>query len=83
MLTSNKTPIKHVLTFALLCTLSFPSVWAQFFSMDYKESAYREQHSLNRPYADSGHWDGFGAAAITPEYIRLTPDLKSQQGVGE
>lgn len=67
--------IAFVLTFSLSYTL------AQFFSMDYKESAHREQHSLFKPYTDLGHWDGFGAAVITPEYIRLTPDLKSQQGV--
>lgn len=30
--------------------------------------------------SSSSHWDLLGNAMITPEYVRLTPDLQSRQG---
>lgn len=30
--------------------------------------------------SSSSHWDLLGNAIITPEYVRLTPDLQSRQG---
>lgn len=30
--------------------------------------------------ASSSHWDLLGNTMITPEYVRLTPDLQSRQG---
>ncbi|TSR04290.1 VIP36-like protein [Bagarius yarrelli] len=45
----------------------------------------KREYSLTKPYqglgsSSSSHWDLLGNAMITPEYVRLTPDLQSRQG---
>ncbi|XP_034948654.1 vesicular integral-membrane protein VIP36 [Chelonus insularis] len=44
----------------------------------------KREHSLIRPYQGMGmtipYWDFTGSTIVTENYIRLTPDLQSQQG---
>ncbi|XP_074095776.1 vesicular integral-membrane protein VIP36 [Cotesia typhae] len=44
----------------------------------------KREHSLVKPYQGMGmtipYWDFLGSTMVTKNYIRLTPDLQSQQG---
>ncbi|XP_068616848.1 VIP36-like protein [Brachionichthys hirsutus] len=45
----------------------------------------KQEYSLVKPYrglsfSSSSHWDLMGTAVVTPDYVRLTPDLQSRQG---
>uniref|UniRef100_A0AAY4DP19 L-type lectin-like domain-containing protein n=2 Tax=Denticeps clupeoides TaxID=299321 RepID=A0AAY4DP19_9TELE len=45
----------------------------------------KREYSLTKPYqgvgsSSSSHWDLMGTAMITPEHVRLTPDLQSRLG---
>ncbi|KAL7306084.1 hypothetical protein TKK_0001538 [Trichogramma kaykai] len=56
------------------------AVTAEWNSNDYM----KREHSLIRPYQGSGmtipYWDFMGSTLVTNSYIRLTPDIQSQQG---
>ncbi|KAI5091320.1 lectin, mannose-binding 2-like b precursor [Silurus meridionalis] len=50
-----------------------------------RDEFLKREYSLAKPYqglgsSSSSHWDLLGNAMITPEYVRLTPDLQSRQG---
>ncbi|XP_026997901.1 lectin, mannose-binding 2-like b isoform X1 [Tachysurus fulvidraco] len=50
-----------------------------------RDEFLKREYSLTKPYqglgsSSSSHWDLLGNAIITPEYVRLTPDLQSRQG---
>ncbi|KAM3867694.1 lectin, mannose-binding 2-like b [Diretmus argenteus] len=45
----------------------------------------KREYSLTKPYrglgfSSSSQWDLMGSAMVTPEHVRLTPDLQSRQG---
>ncbi|XP_063050971.1 VIP36-like protein [Engraulis encrasicolus] len=45
----------------------------------------KREYSLSKPYQgvgsfSSSHWDLMGTAMVTPEHVRLTPDLQSRVG---
>ncbi|KAM9393356.1 VIP36-like protein [Pholidichthys leucotaenia] len=49
------------------------------------EDFLKREYSLVKPYrglgfASSSQWDLMGTAMVTPDYVRLTPDLQSRQG---
>ncbi|KAL6466031.1 hypothetical protein MHYP_G00261640 [Metynnis hypsauchen] len=49
------------------------------------EEFLKREYSLTKPYqglgsSSSSHWELSGNAMITPEHVRLTPDLQSRQG---
>ncbi|XP_026882982.2 lectin, mannose-binding 2-like b [Electrophorus electricus] len=51
----------------------------------HKDEFLKREYSLSKPYQGLGssssyHWDLLGTAVITPEYVRLTPDLQSRLG---
>ncbi|KAK3539167.1 hypothetical protein QTP86_027614 [Hemibagrus guttatus] len=50
-----------------------------------RDEFLKREYSLTKPYqglgsSSSSHFDLLGNAMITPEYVRLTPDLQSRQG---
>lgn len=52
---------------------------------DFIEDFLKREYSLVKPYrglgfSSSSQWDLMGTAMITPDYVRLTPDLQSRQG---
>lgn len=52
---------------------------------DFMEDFLKREYSLVKPYrglgfSSSSQWDLMGTAVVTPDYIRLTPDLQSRQG---
>ncbi|KAM4747740.1 VIP36-like protein isoform 1-T1 [Rhinophrynus dorsalis] len=52
---------------------------------DQTEEYLKREHSLSKPYqgvgsSSSSVWDLMGNALVTPQYVRLTPDLQSKQG---
>ncbi|KAG8440940.1 hypothetical protein GDO86_006613 [Hymenochirus boettgeri] len=54
-------------------------------SADQTEEYLKREHSLSKPYQGVGSstssvWDLLGNALVTPQYVRLTPDLQSKQG---
>ncbi|XP_069475175.1 VIP36-like protein isoform X2 [Ambystoma mexicanum] len=56
------------------------SAWA-----DQTDEYLKREHSLSKPYggvgtSSSSLWDIMGNAIVTPQYIRLTPDMQSKQG---
>ncbi|XP_053573794.1 VIP36-like protein [Bombina bombina] len=54
-------------------------------SADQTEEYLKREHSLSKPYqgvgtSSSSLWDLLGNALVTPQYVRLTPDMQSKQG---
>ncbi|XP_008278825.1 lectin, mannose-binding 2-like b [Stegastes partitus] len=52
---------------------------------DFMEEFLKREYSLVKPYrglgfSSSSQWDLMGTAMVTPDYVRLTPDLQSRQG---
>ncbi|XP_041441195.1 uncharacterized protein LOC734646 isoform X1 [Xenopus laevis] len=52
---------------------------------DQTEEYLKREHSLSKPYQGVGSstsslWDLLGNSLVTPQYVRLTPDLQSKQG---
>ncbi|KAJ1091907.1 hypothetical protein NDU88_005021 [Pleurodeles waltl] len=52
---------------------------------DQTDEYLKREHSLSKPYggvgtSSSSLWDIQGNAIVTPQYIRLTPDMQSKQG---
>ncbi|XP_076855256.1 lectin, mannose-binding 2-like b [Brachyhypopomus gauderio] len=66
----------------LLLTLADRSGGNDEYQMD---EFLKREYSLTKPYqglgfSTSSHWDLVGTAMITPEHVRLTPDLQSRLG---
>uniref|UniRef100_A0A3Q0RU56 Lectin, mannose-binding 2-like b n=1 Tax=Amphilophus citrinellus TaxID=61819 RepID=A0A3Q0RU56_AMPCI len=52
---------------------------------DFMEEFLKREYSLVKPYrglgfSSSSQWDLMGTAMVTPDQVRLTPDLQSRQG---
>ncbi|XP_029296263.1 VIP36-like protein isoform X2 [Cottoperca gobio] len=52
---------------------------------DFIEEFLKREYSLAKPYrglalSSSSQWDLMGTAMVTPDHVRLTPDLQSRQG---
>lgn len=52
---------------------------------DFQEDFLKQEYSLAKPYrglgfSTSSQWDLMGTAMVTPDHVRLTPDLQSRQG---
>nr|XP_046242140.1 VIP36-like protein [Scatophagus argus] len=52
---------------------------------DFMEEFLKQEYSLAKPYrglsfSSSSQWDLMGTAMVTPDHVRLTPDLQSRQG---
>ncbi|XP_040011132.1 lectin, mannose-binding 2-like b isoform X2 [Xiphias gladius] len=52
---------------------------------DFMEEFLKREYSLAKPYrglgfSSSSQWDLMGTAVVTPDHVRLTPDLQSRQG---
>ncbi|XP_032373146.1 VIP36-like protein [Etheostoma spectabile] len=51
----------------------------------FMEDFLKREYSLAKPYhglgfSSSSQWDLMGTAMVTPEHVRLTPDMQSRQG---
>ncbi|XP_076165423.1 vesicular integral-membrane protein VIP36 isoform X2 [Ptiloglossa arizonensis] len=72
--------MKVISCFILITTVS-ELVIAEWNTKDY----LKREHSLIRPYQGSGttvpYWDYSGSTMVTNNYIRLTSDVQSKQGV--
>ncbi|XP_044052070.1 lectin, mannose-binding 2-like b [Siniperca chuatsi] len=54
-------------------------------NQDFMEEFLKREYSLVKPYrglgfSSSSQWDLMGTAMVTPDHVRLTPDLQSRQG---
>ncbi|XP_056888184.1 VIP36-like protein [Takifugu flavidus] len=73
-----------ICVFSVLCVLMSRSVAAD--EADFMmEEFQKKEFSLAKPYrglgfSSSSQWDLMGTAMVTPDYVRLTPDLQSRQG---
>lgn len=52
---------------------------------EFVEDFLKREYSLAKPYrglgfSSSSQWDLMGTAMVTPDYVRLTPDMQSRQG---
>ncbi|XP_035496418.1 lectin, mannose-binding 2-like b isoform X1 [Scophthalmus maximus] len=52
---------------------------------EFMEDFLKREYSLSKPYrglgfSSSSQWDLMGTAMVTPDHVRLTPDLQSRQG---
>ncbi|KAG7490879.1 VIP36 [Solea senegalensis] len=52
---------------------------------EFQEEFLKREYSLSKPYrglgfSSSSFWDLMGNAMVTPDHVRLTPDLQSRQG---
>ncbi|XP_028990759.1 lectin, mannose-binding 2-like b isoform X2 [Betta splendens] len=68
--------------FVALCALMDHSLAD---NQEFLEDFLKREYSLSKPYrglgfSSSSQWDLMGTAVVTPDYIRLTPDLQSRQG---
>ncbi|XP_071368747.1 lectin, mannose-binding 2-like b [Centroberyx affinis] len=68
--------------FVVFCTLISQSLADDEYEMD---DFLKREYSLTKPYrglgfSSSSQWDLMGSAMVTPEHVRLTPDLQSRQG---
>ncbi|CAL8140502.1 unnamed protein product [Orchesella dallaii] len=74
--------------FTILSILSSHIISAQYqqpIQAEWNTADYlKREHSLSKPYQGSGwqipNWDFQGSTIVTNQYIRLTPDTRSQQG---
>ncbi|XP_056458524.1 lectin, mannose-binding 2-like b [Gadus chalcogrammus] len=77
-----KTLSKSVCLLLVLCVLLGSSSADNVYEM---EEFLKREYSLTKPYqglgsSSSSHWDLMGNAMVTPDHVRLTPDLQSRQG---
>ncbi|KAE8291566.1 VIP36-like protein Lectin mannose-binding 2-like [Larimichthys crocea] len=68
--------------FAAVCILTSRSLADE---QDFQEEFLKREYSLAKPYrglgfSSSSQWDLMGTAMVTPDHVRLTPDLQSRQG---
>lgn len=68
--------------FVTLCVLTSRSLADD---QDFAEEFLKREYSLSKPYrglgfSSSSQWDLMGTAMVTPDHVRLTPDLPSRQG---
>ncbi|XP_069799630.1 VIP36-like protein isoform X2 [Dendropsophus ebraccatus] len=61
------------------------AVWLCAAAADQTEEYLKREHSLSKPYQGLGSspsslWDLNGNVLVTPQYVRLTPDLQSKRG---
>ncbi|XP_068559420.1 lectin, mannose-binding 2-like b isoform X2 [Cebidichthys violaceus] len=68
--------------FVTVCVLTSQSLADE---QDFIEDFLKREYSLVKPYrglglSSSSQWDLMGTAMVTPDYVRLTPDLQSRQG---
>ncbi|KAM7416897.1 hypothetical protein PAMA_018803 [Pampus argenteus] len=68
--------------FAVACVLMGQSLAD---NQDFMEEFLKREYSLAKPYrglgfSGSSQWDLMGTAMVTPDHVRLTPDLQSRQG---
>ncbi|KAF1388739.1 hypothetical protein PFLUV_G00065760 [Perca fluviatilis] len=68
--------------FVSVCILISPSLADE---QDFMEDFMKREYSLAKPYhglgfSSSSQWDLMGTAMVTPEHVRLTPDMQSRQG---
>ncbi|XP_022076307.1 lectin, mannose-binding 2-like b isoform X1 [Acanthochromis polyacanthus] len=72
----------------LICLLVTVCVWTSQSlaeDTDFMEEFMKREYSLAKPYrglgfSSSSQWDLMGTAMVTPDQVRLTPDLQSRQG---
>nr|AMB19016.1 vesicular integral membrane protein [Chanos chanos] len=74
--------IKKQLILAVLVLLTHLCLGNNDYELD---EFLKREFSLTKPYQGVGsssfsHWDLMGTAMITPECVRLTPDMQSRQG---
>ncbi|KAG7189988.1 hypothetical protein KM043_006146 [Ampulex compressa] len=71
----------NVISYFVLVLGILESLATEWNTKDYM----KREHSLIRPYQGSGmtvpYWDFVGSTMVTKNYVRLTPDLQSKQGV--
>ncbi|XP_069380418.1 lectin, mannose-binding 2-like b isoform X4 [Paralichthys olivaceus] len=65
-----------------VCVLTGPSLADE---QEFLEEFLKREYSLTKPYrglgfSSSAQWDLMGTAMVTPDHVRLTPDLQSRQG---
>ncbi|CAK6959627.1 lectin%2C mannose-binding 2-like b [Scomber scombrus] len=68
--------------FAVACVLVGRSLADE---QDFMEDFLKREYSLAKPYrglgfSSSSQWDLMGTAVVTPDHVRLTPDVQSRQG---
>ncbi|XP_035022234.1 VIP36-like protein isoform X1 [Hippoglossus stenolepis] len=68
--------------FVAACVLTSPSLANE---QEFMEEFLKREYSLTKPYrglgfSSSAQWDLMGTAMVTPDHVRLTPDLQSRQG---
>ncbi|XP_054466133.1 lectin, mannose-binding 2-like b [Anoplopoma fimbria] len=68
--------------FVTVCMLMSQSLADE---QDFIEDFLKREYSLVKPYrglggSSSSQWDLMGTTMVTPDYVRLTPDLQSRQG---
>ncbi|PSN36789.1 VIP36-like protein [Blattella germanica] len=77
------------------CKMTFYSVFSVIFSLllvfveiraEWNTKDYmKREHSLIKPYQGAGmtipYWDFMGSTMVTNNYVRLTPDSQSKQGI--
>ncbi|XP_040051907.2 VIP36-like protein isoform X3 [Gasterosteus aculeatus] len=68
--------------FVTLCVLTSHSLADE---QEFIEDFLKREYSLVKPYrglgfSSSSQWDLMGTAMVTPDHVRLTPDLQSRQG---
>ncbi|XP_036953907.1 VIP36-like protein [Acanthopagrus latus] len=68
--------------FVIVCVLMSQTLADE---QDFMEDFLKREYSLAKPYrglgfSSSSQWDLMGTAMVTPDHVRLTPDLQSRQG---
>ncbi|XP_069022244.1 lectin, mannose-binding 2-like b isoform X2 [Embiotoca jacksoni] len=68
--------------FVTVCVLTSRSAAEE---AEFVEEFLKREYSLAKPYrglgfSSSSQWDLMGTAMVTPDHVRLTPDLQSRQG---
>ncbi|XP_029367369.1 VIP36-like protein [Echeneis naucrates] len=69
----------------LFVTLSVLSSHSLANEQDFMEDFLKREYSLAKPYrglsfSSSSQWELMGMAMVTPDHVRLTPDMQSRQG---
>uniref|UniRef100_A0A3Q3WVN1 L-type lectin-like domain-containing protein n=1 Tax=Mola mola TaxID=94237 RepID=A0A3Q3WVN1_MOLML len=69
----------------LLAAVCLLMSWSAADQQDFLEDFLKQEYSLAKPYRGLGfssfsQWDLMGTAMVTPDQVRLTPDLQSRQG---
>ncbi|KAK1892578.1 VIP36-like protein isoform X1 [Trematomus bernacchii] len=73
---------KTTCLFLTVCLLMSPSLAED---QEFIDDFLKREYSLAKPYrglglSSSSQWDLMGTAMVTPDHVRLTPDLQSRQG---